>query len=105
MSEIKQGDILRLEMPSIYILVLSKDFFNQSGFIIACPVTATTFPDALHIPILTDNYNGTALLEHLKSLDIRSRFYRHIGTLPFEQIQEIADAVQSIFEKIAGAFS
>ena len=98
MSEIKQGDILRLEKPSIYILVLSKDFFNQSGFIIACPLAANTFPDALHIPVLADNYNGTALLEHLRSLDIRSRFYSHIGTLPFEQIKEISDAVQSVFE-------
>ena len=98
MSEIKQGDILQLEKPSIYILVLSKDFFNQSGFIIACPVAANTFPDALHIPVSTEKYSGKALLEHLRSLDIRSRLYRHISSLPFDQIQEISDAVQSIFE-------
>ena len=98
MSEIKQGDILQLEKPSIYILVLSKDFFNQSGFIIACPVAANTFPDALHIPVSTEKHSGKALLEHLRSLDIRSRLYRHIGSLSFDQIQEISDAIQSIFE-------
>ena len=98
MSSVSQGDILRLEKGRFEILVLSKDFFNRSGMIIACPIVKNAPPDALHIPVCTDHFHGTACLEQLKGIDIQTRFYTRIGRIPFVQIQDIADAVQSIFD-------
>lgn len=98
MVEIKMGEVLRLKDVGFPVLVLSKDFFNKSGMIVACPIAEKAAPDALHIPIHTENLSGIALLEHLKSLDIRARFYKSEGRISFEQIQDIADAVQSIFD-------
>ena len=98
MQTVSQGDILRLEKSNMRILVLSKDFFNRTGMTVVCPVTDNTSPDALHLPVETDGFTGTAMLEHLKSMDLRSRFYAKLGSVSFEQIQEISDAVQSIFE-------
>ena len=98
MQVVRQGDILKLERPKTDILVLSKEFFNKCGLIIACPVVKNALPDALHIEIKSDDYTGIALIEQLKSLDIKSRHYQTISEISFEQIQNISDAVQGIFD-------
>ena len=45
-----------------------------------------------------DDQAGTAMIEQLRSLDIKSRHYKRISEISFEQIQNISDAVQSIFD-------
>lgn len=94
----RQGDILQLESPKICILVLSKDFFNQTGMCVACPLMKTAPPDALHIPVYAEDYQGMAMLEQLRSLDLRERYYSKRAELSIDQIQNITDAVQSIFD-------
>ena len=94
----QQGDILWLEKEEQYVLVLSREFFNQSGMSVVCPLREKAEPDALHIGISSDEYNGTALLEHLRSLDLQARHYRKISVISYEQIQDISDAVQGIFD-------
>ena len=59
----QQGDILWLEKEEQYVLVLSREFFNQSGMSVVCPLRDNAKPDALHIGIFSDAYHGTALLE------------------------------------------
>ena len=54
MEEIHQGDILKIEKIKMPVLVVSKDFFNQTGEIIGCPVYKKGEPGALHIRIETD---------------------------------------------------
>ena len=98
MVAIKMGEILRLKDTGFPVLVLSKEFFNNSGMIVACPIAEKAAADALHIPVHTETLTGIALIEHLKSLDIRARFYKSEGRISFEQIQDISDAVQSIFD-------
>ncbi len=94
----QQGDILWLEKEEQYVLVLSREFFNQSGMSVVCPLRDNAKPDALHIRISSDAYNGAALLEHLRSLDLQARHYRRISGISYEQIQNISDAVQGIFD-------
>ena len=94
----QQGDILWLEKEKQYVLVLSRDFFNQSGMSVVCPLRDRADPDALHIRIHSDIYTGTALIEHLRSLDLQAGHYRKISVLSYEQVQDISDAVQGIFD-------
>lgn len=94
----QQGDILWLEKEERYVLVLSRAFFNATGMAVVCPLRGNAVPDALHIDISSDGYTGTALLEHLRSLDLRARHYRKISFISYEQIQDISDAVQGIFD-------
>ena len=98
MEMIHQGEILRLDLPSILILVLSKDFFNRSGLAIACPIRQDASEDALHISVKAEKIQGTAMLEQMRSIDLRARYYSRIDMLDFEQIQNITDAAQSIFD-------
>ena len=98
MRTIDQGEILHLEFPSVDILVLSKEFFNRTGMIIACPIARLAKEDALHISINADGFQGIALLEQLRSLDLSSRHYRKVSEIDYSQLQNITDAVQSIFD-------
>ena len=98
MELISQGEILQLEKSGMYVLVLSREFFNRSGLAVVCPVVEKTFEDALHIAVGTDSFKGVAQLEHLHSMDLHARYFRSVSVIPFAQMQDISDAVQGIFD-------
>ena len=50
-----QGDLLKIERINMPVVVVSKNFFNQSGEIIGCPIYKNGEPGALHIRIHTDD--------------------------------------------------
>lgn len=97
-SSVKQGDIIELGGEKRQALVLSKDFFNESGLAIVCPVVQKAGRDALHVVVETERVAGIALCEQLKAMDLQKRYYRTIGRISFSGIQEITDLVQSIFD-------
>ncbi len=98
MFMISQGDILKVEKLSFPVLVVSKDFFNRSEQIIACPIQDRATADPLHIPVVWNDTEGIVLCEQLKLLDMQIRGYKKTGELKIESIMDIADAVQSIFD-------
>jgi len=96
--EIQQGALIELDVSKQRLLVLSKAFFNRTGLCVVCPVVPDAPSDALHLKIKSKRYSGTALCEHLKTIDLKSRHYRNLGTLSYEQVQETTDAIQAIFD-------
>lgn len=98
MKEIAQGDILSVERINTPILVVSKSFFNRTEQIIACPVLKNALEDPLHIPIIAADMQGIVLCEQMKLLDLRVRGYKKLSNLKTEDIINIADAIQSIFD-------
>ena len=46
-----QGDIVNIERVKSPVLVTSKDFFNQTGEIIGCPIIQNSVASPLHIPM------------------------------------------------------
>ncbi len=97
-TAVEQGDVLELEENRRQVLVLSKNFFNQTGLCIVCPVISEASSDALHIKVKAGDLEGFALCEQIKTIDLVKRRFRKRGSLSFAQIQEITDAVQSIFD-------
>ena len=98
MFAISQGDILKVEKLFFPVLVVSKNFFNQSEQIIACPILGEATADPLHIPVTWNGTQGIVLCEQLKVLDLRVRGYKKTGELKLESIMDITDAIQSIFD-------
>ena len=98
MENVRQGEIVSFDTSNMKALALSKDFFNQTGMVIVCPVVGKTSPDVLHVPVETESFKGIAMLEQMKSMDLRVRRYRTLGVVPFDKLQEISDIVQSIFD-------
>lgn len=100
MEVLHQGDILKIEKIKHPVLVVSKDFFNQSGEIIGCPIIKDSIPGPLHIWMSTDENEGYIQCEKLALLDVSIRGYKRIDRLPIFEMMNVSDAIQSIFEYI-----
>lgn len=100
MEVLHQGDILKIEKIKHPVLVVSKDFFNQSGEIIGCPIIKDSIPGPLHIGMSTDENEGYIQCEKLALLDVSIRGYKRIDRLPIFEMMNVSDAIQSIFEYI-----
>ena len=99
MNEIAQGDILSVERMNTPILAVSKTYFNRTEQIIACPVLKNASEDPLHIPIIArDMQGGIVLCEQMKLMDLRVRGYKKLTELKIEDVMNITDAIQSIFD-------
>ena len=99
-EKICQGDILKIEKIKMPVLVVSKDFFNQTGEIIGCPVYSNDAPGALHIKVETDKVTGYVQCEKLALLDMNVRGYSIIDRIHMPEIIDITDAIQSIFDYV-----
>ena len=95
MEHLHQGDILKVEKIKHPVLVASKDFFNTSGEIIT---NARSGP--LHVWMSTENTEGYIHCEKLALLDLSVRGYKKTDRLPFSEMINVSDAIQSIFEYI-----
>lgn len=94
-----QGWILKVENMRFPVLIVSKDTFNLiSHQVIACPILTNIEENALHIKINTDKLSGMVICEQVRLFDLSVRGYKKIGEIRTEQIANIADAVQSIFD-------
>lgn len=92
------GDILSIEKIKGPVLVVSKNFFNQSEQAIVCPVIKNAIPDPLHIDVETTEVQGSVLCEQMKLLDLRYRGYKKISRIKYSEIMNITDAIQAIFD-------
>lgn len=94
----EQGDILSVEKIKGSLLVVSKNYFNQSEQAIVCPICLNAVPDPLHIEIVTNEIQGSVLCEQMKLLDLRYRGYKKISRVTYADIINITDAIQAIFD-------
>ena len=97
-EEVLQGDILKVEKINRPIVVVSKDFFNTSGEVIACPIFELSTKGPLHIFVRGNEIEGYVQCEKLALLDLRVRGYKKIDKLKLMDKINISDAVQGIFE-------
>lgn len=94
----EQGDIIKVEGLKTHFLVVSTNFFNLTEQAILCPIVKDTFPDALHIKIDHCSIDGLVMCEQMKLYDLRIRGWKKIDRVRYEQIIDITDALQSIFD-------
>ena len=108
---VKQGTIIKLDFdpqsgheqagyrPAV---VISNDLFNaKTSMTIVCPITNTNRDFPLHIP-LDDRTEttGVVMCEHVKSLDINTRKYKVIETIPDDLLDMIISTVFSEMDKL-----
>ena len=99
-EELHQGDILKIENIKKPVLVVSKDFFNQSFEIIGCPIYENGKAGPLHIYIKTEEVEGYVQCEKMTLLDLNIRGYSKINRIHYPDIMDITDAIQGIFDYI-----
>ena len=83
-------------------LVVSNDQFHRytNGFALVCPVTNTTKPFPLHVP-LDDRtqMTGVIMCEQLKSLDLTARNAEYKESLPDDLLNEVLERIHLSLEK------
>jgi mRNA-degrading endonuclease toxin of MazEF toxin-antitoxin module len=97
---VHQGDIIKVEHIKTPVFVASKDFFNQTGEIIGCPIIQNGKTGALHIFIKTEKCEGTVQCEKMTLLDLNMRGFLQIDRAPMREVINITDAIQGIFDYI-----
>lgn len=97
---VHQGDIIKIENIKSPVLVTSKDFFNQTGEIIACPIFKDSEAGALHIYVRAENLDGYVQCEKLALFDLDVRGFSKIDRIQMPDIINITDAIQGIFDYI-----
>ena len=95
---LSQGDILKIEHIKIPVLVVSKDFFNQTFEIIGCPIYDKGEAGPLHIHVKTEDMEGYVQCEKMSLLDLSVRGYSKIDRIDYSDIINITDAIQGIFD-------
>lgn len=95
-----QGDILKIEHITPYVLVVSKNFFNESGEVIVCPILPESSDSPLHIAVSTHLEDGKAQCEKVRLIDCRARRWQKKGSIPLAGIADITDAIQGIFDYV-----
>ena len=88
-QELHQGDILKIERIKHPVLIVSKDFFNTSGEIIACSILSDSVKEPLHILISTTEVEGYVQCEKLALLDLSVRGYKKINRILLEMDTQI----------------
>ena len=99
-EELHQGDILKIEHIKKPVLIVSKDFFNQTFEIIGCPIFEKGEAGPLYIHIETEGVEGYVQCEKMTLLDLNVRGYSKIDMIHYSDIINITDAIQGIFDYI-----
>ncbi len=98
MLTIEQGDLLKVGGISYPVIIVSNNFFNQSGKVIACPIVPDAVDGPLHIKLKGSEVQGYVLCEQVKYLDLNARHFSKLSATHYFDIMDISDAVMGIFD-------
>ena len=98
MLTIEQGDLLKVSGIPYPVIVVSNNFFNQSGKVIACPIVPNAVDGPLHIRLKDSEVEGYVLCEQMKYLDLKARHFSRLTATHYFDIMDISDAVMGIFD-------
>lgn len=98
MQTVEQGDLLKVEGIAHPVMVVSNNFFNQTGKAIVCPVMKTAVPGPLHIALKAPAVEGFVLCEQVRYMDLAARRFARLVGAHYYDVMDIADAVAGMFE-------
>ena len=98
MKSAEQGDLLKIGGIKYPVIVVSNDFFNQSGKVIVCPIVSRVQEGPLHIPLKNTSVSGYVLCEQVHYVDLSSRHFSKLTASHYFDVMDISDAVMSVFD-------
>ena len=98
MTIVEQGDLLKVDGVTHPVIVVSNNFFNKSGRVIACPILKKAVPGPLHIALSDSVVEWVVLCEQVRYLDLTARHYAKLSQAHYFEIMDISDAVMGMFE-------
>ncbi len=98
MQKAEQGDILKVGGLQYPVMVVSNDFFNESGKAIVCPIVKNTLEGPLHIKLKDCQVEGYVLCEQVRFVDLAGRRFSKMTESHYFDIMDISDAVMGMFD-------
>ena len=98
MIKAEQGDLLKLSGVSLPVMVVSNNYFNESGTAIVCPVQKQAVPGPLHIELNDGPVEGYVMCEYVKHVDLNTRRFTKLSGTHYYDVMNISDAVMGIFD-------
>ena len=98
MHKVEQGDLLKVSGLSYPVIVVSNDFFNESGKAIVCPIIQNTAEGPLHIKLNNCPVEGFVLCEQIRYVDLAARSFSKLSQTHYYDIMDISDAVMGMFD-------
>ena len=95
---IEQGDILKVQRQPYLVMVVSNNYFNESGRAIVCPTRKDVLEGPLHLRLNVDFAEGYILCEQVHYLDLQQRTFSKIGTISYFDVMDFSDAIMGIFD-------
>ena len=100
MMRAEQGDVLKIPSIQYPVVVVSKNFFNESGLIMACPILPETVRGPLRIRCESIQTPGYVYCDQVRSVDLNKRRFTKIEALSYHELMDIVDAIQGIFDYV-----
>ena len=101
MTEFYQGDIIRISgfKKQLFVIVSKNAFIKATGIFHVCPMIPEIPAGPIHLEVKGQNgESGTVICEQIKSIDPKARGCNRVDLLSYENIMNVSDAVQGIFE-------
>ena len=100
MLKAEQGDILKVASLPYPIVVVSKNFFNESGLVMACPIVPDAVRGPLRIRCERIRQPGFVCCEQVRVVDLKARHFSKTDEIPYDDLIDIVDAIQGVFDYV-----
>ena len=94
----EQGDLLKVGGLKYPVMVVSNNFFNESGKAMVCPILKDATEGPLHIPLRDGPIEGYVLCEQVRYVDLAVRRYSKLAESRYYDTMDISDAVMGMFD-------
>lgn len=100
MFDFCQGDIVKISGFQCKFLIISKNaFIEKTNVIHVCPLLEHHPAGPLHIYVEgKQQTSGVVICEQIKLIDPSVRICSKVDRIPYDNIMNISDAIQGIFE-------
>ena len=102
MVKAEQGSILRVSGINWPVIVVSNDHFNAIGEAVVCPILKNIPPNAVHLPVhipsASGEIDGLIACEHVRHVDLNTRRFTKLGSLPLGDYLDISDTLIALFD-------
>ena len=98
MSRVEQGDLIKVAGLNYPVMVVSNNFFNETGKAIVCPIVKNAVEGPLHIRLKESTVEGYALCEQVRYVDLTVRRFSKLSDAHYYDVMDISDAVMGMFD-------
>lgn len=98
MTKVEQDDLLKVSGFAYPVIVVSNDFFNETGKAIVCPIMKNAVEGPLHIKLRDCTVEGYVLCEQVRYVDLAARHFSKMTATHYFDIMDISDAVMGMFD-------